>query len=211
MLNKAILQGRLTADPELRYTQTGTPVATFRIACERDFKSKDPNAQTADFITIVAWRQTAEFIPKYFTKGSMILVDGRLQVRSYTTNAGDKRYVTEVVADSVHFAASRKETEGGQSHQQPTQQPAYQQQNAYAGQNGSTYHQGYPPQSNVQQAAYGAQSGAYQQDYQGYQQGYPQGAQQAAPQSYGQHPGYAQQGGQVQFSELEDDDGELPF
>lgn len=209
MLNRVILQGRLTADPELRYTQSGTPVATFRIACERGFKSNDPNAQTADFITIVAWRKTAEFIQKYFFKGSMILIDGRLQVRSYTDNSGGKRYVTEVIAESVNFAASRKESEGGQqSYQQTAQQPAYQQQNAYAGQNGNTYQQGYPPQSGAQQPAYSAQTSAYQQGC-GYQQSGQQGYQQAAP--YGQNPGYAQQGGQVQFSELDDDDGELHF
>lgn len=113
MLNKAILQGRLVADPELRHTQSGVAVASFRIACDRDFKGKDPNAQSADFINIVAWRQTAEFISRYFTKGSMILVDGRIQVRDYTDNNGQRRYITEIVADNVHFAASKRESGGG--------------------------------------------------------------------------------------------------
>ncbi|MCD7838929.1 MAG: single-stranded DNA-binding protein [Clostridiales bacterium] len=117
MLNRAILQGRLVADPELRHTQSGTAVVSFRIACDRDYKSKDPNAQNADFINIVAWRQTAEFISRYFTKGSMILVDGRLQVRDYTDNTGNRRYVTEVVAENVNFAASRRETGGSYGQQ----------------------------------------------------------------------------------------------
>lgn len=117
MLNRVILQGRLVADPELRHTQSGTAVASFRIACNRDYRSKDPNAQNADFINIVAWRQTAEFISRYFTKGSMILVDGRLQVREYNDNAGNRRYSTEVVAESVNFAGSRQETGGGYGQQ----------------------------------------------------------------------------------------------
>jgi single-strand DNA-binding protein len=119
MLNKVILQGRLVADPELRHTQSGTAVVSFRIACDRDFKSKDPNAQNADFISVVAWRQTAEFISRYFTKGSMILVDGRLQARDYTDNNGNRRYVTEVLAENVHFAASKRESGGNYGGQQP--------------------------------------------------------------------------------------------
>ncbi|MCD8147015.1 MAG: single-stranded DNA-binding protein [Clostridiales bacterium] len=117
MLNRVVLQGRLVADPELRHTQSGTPVATFRIACDRGYKSKDPNAQSADFINIVAWRQTAEFISRYFTKGSMILIDGRLQVRDYTDNAGNRRNIAEVVAENVNFAASKRETGGGYGQQ----------------------------------------------------------------------------------------------
>lgn len=122
MLNRAILQGRLVADPELRHTQSGVAVASFRIACDRDFKSKDPNGQNADFINIVAWRQTAEFISRYFSKGSMILVDGRIQARDYTDNNGQRRYITEVVAENVNFAASKRESGGG-----------YNQSNSYGG------------------------------------------------------------------------------
>lgn len=146
MLNKAILQGRLVADPELRHTSSGVAVASFRIACDRDFKSKDPNAQNADFINITAWRQSAEFISRYFRKGSMILVEGRIQVRDYTDNSGQRRYFTEVVADSVHFAGSRQESGGGnyqsnsygggynapQSAPQPNAQPSYAAPSAYA-------------------------------------------------------------------------------
>lgn len=129
MLNKAILQGRLVADPELRHTQSGVAVASFRIACDRDFKSKDPNAQNADFINIVAWRQTAEFISRYFNKGSMILVDGRIQTRDYTDNNGQRRYVTEIVADNVHFAASKRESGGGYNQSNG----GYNQSNSYGG------------------------------------------------------------------------------
>ena len=146
MLNKIFLQGRLVADPELRHTQSGVAVASFRIACDRDFKGKDPNAQSADFINIVAWRQTAEFISRYFSKGSMILVDGRIQTRDYTDNNGQRRYVTEIVADNVHFAASKRESGGGnyqsnsygggynapQSAPQPNAQPSYAAPSAYA-------------------------------------------------------------------------------
>lgn len=113
MLNRAILQGRLVADPELRHTPSGVAVATFRIACDRNFRGKDPNAQSADFINIVAWSKTAEFISRYFNKGSMILIDGRIQTRDYTDNNGQRRYVTEVVAENVNFAGSKRESGGG--------------------------------------------------------------------------------------------------
>ena len=109
MLNKVFLQGRLVADPELRHTQQGTPVASFRLAVDRDFKSKDPNAQNADFINVVSWRNTAEFVSRYFTKGRMMLVEGRLQVRSYTDKDGNRRTAVEVVTDNVHFCDSRKD------------------------------------------------------------------------------------------------------
>jgi single-strand DNA-binding protein len=115
MLNKVVIQGRLVADPEIRTTQSGTSAASFRVAVDRGFKSKDPNAPTADFINVVAWRQTADFISKYFTKGSMILVDGRLQTRDFTDKNGNRRFVTEVVAENVHFAGSKRESGSGNS------------------------------------------------------------------------------------------------
>lgn len=108
MLNKIILQGRLTANPELRHTQGGVATSTFRLACERDFADRNGSRQ-ADFISVVAWRQAAEFVCRYFTKGSMILVEGRIQTRDYTDSSGSRRYVTEVIAECVHFAASRRE------------------------------------------------------------------------------------------------------
>ena len=108
--NKAILIGNLTADPELKQTQSGISVVTFTIAVNRRFQSKNAveGQQTADFISIVAWRQTAEFVSRYCKKGKPILVCGSIQSRSYTDNQGNKRYVTEVVADEVSFVESRQ-------------------------------------------------------------------------------------------------------
>lgn len=111
MLNKIILQGRLVADPELRHTSTGVAVATFRLAVGRDFKSKNPDEQSADFVTIVAWRNTAEFVSRYFSKGRMALVEGRLQIRNYTDRDGNRRSATEVVADSIHFCDSKRDSD----------------------------------------------------------------------------------------------------
>jgi len=113
LLNKIFLQGRLVADPELRHTQSGIAVATFRIAVDRDFKDRETGEKKADFITVVAWRQTAEFVSRFFTKGRMAIVEGRLQVREYTDRDGNRRYATEVVADNVYFGDSRRDAEGG--------------------------------------------------------------------------------------------------
>lgn len=111
MLNKVFLQGRLVADPELRHTQQGTPVASFRLAVDRGYKSKDPNASNADFINVVAWRNTAEFVSRYFTKGRMMLVEGRLQMRDYTDRDGNRRVAAEVVTDNVYFCDSRRDNQ----------------------------------------------------------------------------------------------------
>lgn len=113
MLNKIFLQGRLVADPELRHTQQGTAVASFRMAVDRDFKSKDPGASNTDFINIVAWRNTAEFVSRYFTKGRMAVVEGRLQMREYTDKGGNKRTVAEVVSNNVYFGDSKRNSESG--------------------------------------------------------------------------------------------------
>ena len=107
MLNKIILMGRLTRDPELRQTQSGTKVASFSLAVDRDFKSQNGEKET-DFIDVVAWRSTAEFVSKYFTKGRMAVVEGRLQIRDWTDKAGNKRTTAEVVADNVYFADSKR-------------------------------------------------------------------------------------------------------
>ena len=107
MLNKIFLMGRLTRDPELNRTQGGTPVARFTLAVERDFK--DQNGQReADFIDCVAWRQSGEFVCKYFTKGRMAVVDGRLQLRDWTDREGNKRRSAEVGVDSVRFGDSKQ-------------------------------------------------------------------------------------------------------
>lgn len=108
MLNKIFLMGRLTRDPELRRTQGGTPVASFTLAVDRDFKDKSSGERATDFIDCVAWRQTGEFAHKYFSKGRMAVVEGRLQVRSWTDKDGNKRRTTEVIADSIYFGDSRK-------------------------------------------------------------------------------------------------------
>ena len=114
MLNKIILMGRLTRDPELRQTGSGTPVASFALAVDRDFKSRDGEKET-DFIDVVAWRNTAEFVSKYFTKGRMAVVEGRLQIREWAANDGSKRRSAEVIAENVYFGDSKKE--GGNNNQ----------------------------------------------------------------------------------------------
>lgn len=120
-LNKVILGGRLTANPELKYTKTDAPVTSFTIAVDRKY-SKD-SEKKADFITIVAWRQTAEFICKYFLKGSAIIICGELQTRSWKDADGKNRYITEVVASEVSFAESKKNsgTNSSPTEEIPTQ------------------------------------------------------------------------------------------
>ena len=108
MLNRVTLIGRLTADPELRYTGAGVPVANFRIAVDRSFSSASGERQT-DFINIVAWRQRAEFAANYLTKGRLVAVDGRLQIREWTTQDGQRRRTAEVVADELHGLDRRRE------------------------------------------------------------------------------------------------------
>ena len=107
MLNKIIIMGRLTRDPELRRTGSGTAVTSFSLACDRDFKSQSGEKET-DFIEVVAWKNTAEFVSKYFSKGRMAVVEGRLQVRDWTDKSGNKRTTAEVVADNVYFADSKR-------------------------------------------------------------------------------------------------------
>ncbi len=113
MLNKIFLMGRLTRDPELRRTQTGTPVASFSLAVDRDFKDKSTGERTTDFIDVVAWRQTAEFVSRYFTKGRMAVVEGRLQIRDWTDKDGGKRRTAEVIADNIYFGDSKRDGDGG--------------------------------------------------------------------------------------------------
>ena len=160
MLNKIFLQGRLVADPEMRHTPNGVAVASLRLAVARDFKDNVTGEKKADFINVVAWRQTAEFVSRYFSKGRMAIVEGRLQMRDYTDRDGNKRTAAEVVADNIYFGDSKRDAEGG--------------------------------------------------SYGGYNSGYSSHAPSASPAP--QVPAYnsAPSGGD-QFSELDDDDGELPF
>ena len=113
MLNHITIMGRLTRDPELRRTGSGTAVASFTVAVDRDFGGRDGGEKETDFIDCVAWRQTGEFVSKYFTKGSMIVVSGRLQLRSWNDKDGNKRRSAEVVADNVYFAESKRNGDGG--------------------------------------------------------------------------------------------------
>ena len=156
MLNHIVLMGRLTRDPELRRTGTGIAVASFTLAVDRDYAPKDGGQRETDFIDIVAWRSTAEFVSKYFTKGSMAVVSGRLQIRDWTDREGGKRRSAEVVADNVYFGESKRR-DGGD-----TSRPA----------------------------APSASAPAHRGSYGGYDN--------------------VPQGGSA-FSELDDDDGDLPF
>lgn len=113
MLNRIIIMGRLARDPELRHTQTGTAVASFRLAVDRDFKDKSTGERVADWIDVVAWRQTGEFVSRYFTKGRLAVVEGRLQMRDWTDKEGNKRTTAEVVADNVYFGDSKREEDYG--------------------------------------------------------------------------------------------------
>ncbi len=109
MLNRIVIMGRLTRDPELRYTQSQTPVASFTLAVDRDFSGRDGAEKQTDFIDCVAWRSTAEFASKYFTKGRMAVACGRLQLRDWTDRDGNKRRSAEVVVENMYFGDSKKE------------------------------------------------------------------------------------------------------
>ena len=111
MLNRIIIMGRLTRDVDIRHTQTGTAVASFSMAVDRDFKDKATGEKATDFIDVVAWRNTAEFVSRYFTKGRMAVVEGRLQIREWTDKEGNKRRTAEVVADNVYFGDSKRDGE----------------------------------------------------------------------------------------------------
>ena len=186
MLNHIVIMGRLTRDPELRKTNSGTPVASFTVAVDRDFSGKDGGEKETDFIDCVAWRNTAEFVAKYFTKGRMIVVSGRLQLRDWTDKEGNKRRSAEIVADSCYFGDSKKDEDKPQSQPQygaPQQTPQY----------GAP--QGYP------------QYGGYQQHPQ-YAQGGFGGYQQPAYNQQGYQSPFPQQGS---YNPIEGDDPKLPF
>ena len=142
MLNRIIIMGRLVRDPELRTTQSGTPVTSFTLAVDRDFKSRDSGEKSTDFIDVVAWRQTAEFVCKYFAKGRMAVAEGRLQIREWKDRDGNNRRTAEVVADNVYFADSKRDAESGGSY---TGAPSYGSAPAYGG--SGSYGGGYAPAS----------------------------------------------------------------
>ncbi len=116
MLNHITIMGRLTRDVELRRTGSGIAVASFTVAVDRDFGSRDGGEKETDFIDCVAWRQTGEFVSKYFQKGSMIVVSGRLQIRNWTDKEGNKRRSAEVVADNCYFGESKRSSDSGSSY-----------------------------------------------------------------------------------------------
>ncbi len=147
MLNHITLMGRLTRDPELRYTQSGTAVASFSIAVDRDFGSRDGSERQTDFIDIVAWRHTGEFVSKYFAKGSMCVVSGRLQIRDWQDKDGNKRRTAEVVAENVYFGESKKSAESAPSYDRYPSEPPRQRQ---------------APQQQQQQPSYNNGGGGYQ-------------------------------------------------
>ncbi len=163
MLNRIILMGRLTRDPELRRTQSGTAVASFSLAVDRDFADKATGNRPTDFIDIVAWRNTAEFVSRYFSKGRMAVVEGRLQIRDWQDRDGNRRRSAEVVADNIYFGDSKRDGDGGGR-------------------------SNYAPQAG---GSYAPQGGGYSP---------------AAQSSYAPGPAAVSE-----FSELSDDDGELPF
>ena len=158
MLNHIVIMGRLARDPELRRTQTGTPVASFRLAVDRDFKDKSTGERSTDWIDVVAWRQTAEFVSRFFTKGRMAVVEGRLQIRAWQDKEGNNRRSAEVVADNVYFGDSRRDSDGSSGGNYAN--------NSYSGNNGG----------------YSAPAG-----------------------------GYAAPVGGSGFSEIDEEDGDLPF
>ncbi len=158
MLNRIIIMGRLARDPELRHTQTGTPVASFRLAVDRDFRDKNTGERGTDWIDVVAWRGTAEFASKFLAKGRLAVVEGRLQMRDWTDKDGNRRTSAEVVAENIYFGDSRRDGDSGG--------------NSYGG--------------NRDRGDYNRTPASAPADY-----GIPSG--------------------DDQFSELVDDDGELPF
>lgn len=129
MINHIVIMGRLTRDPDLRYTQSQLPVVSFTLAVDRDFSGKDGGEKQTDFIDCVAWRSTAEFVNKYFTKGSMAAVSGRLQLRDWTDREGSKRRSAEVIVDNIYFGGSKKDNSAASQSapQQSHSAPAYEQ------------------------------------------------------------------------------------
>ena len=124
MLNRIIIMGRLVRDPELRTTQSGVSVTSFTLAVDRDFKSRDSGEKSTDFIDVVAWRQTAEFVCKYFAKGRMAIAEGRLQIRDWKDRDGNNRRSAEVVADNVYFGDSKRDSAGDSYSPPPYGNPA---------------------------------------------------------------------------------------
>lgn len=181
MLNHIVIMGRLTRDPELRRTQAGIPVASFRLAVDRDFAPRDGGERQADFIDVVAWRTTAEFVSKYFSKGRMAVVSGRLQMRDWTDKEGNKRTSAEIVADNVYFGDSKRDGDSQGSYNQ-------------GGYNNNRSYSDAPQSGSYGTGGYGGSYG---------------GGNSPAPANYGSAGSYSPPGSD--FADLTDDDGDLPF
>ena len=190
-LNHIVIMGRMVRDPELRKTNSGTSVASFTVAVDRDFSGKDGGEKETDFIDCVAWRGTGEFVAKYFTKGRMIVVSGRLQLRDWTDKDGNKRRSAEVVADSCYFCDSKKDED------KPQSQPQY-----GAPQQAAAPQYGAPPQGYPQYGGY------QQQQVPQYAQGGFSGYQKPAYPQQGYQPPLPQQGS---YNPIEGDDPKFPF
>lgn len=183
MLNHIVIMGRLVRDPELRRTGSGIAVASFRVAVDRDFAPKDGGERKADFIDCVAWRQTGEFISKYFAKGRMIVVDGRLEMRDWTDKDGNKRTSAEIVVSNAYFGDSKRDSDSGSAYGG----------NAYGGGYSAPAGGAYTPPA----SSYGGSA-------------YPEA--EAALNRYGAQRGYSAPAYQQDnFVMLADDDAQLPF
>ena len=191
MLNQIVLMGRLVRDPELRYTQAQIPVTSFRIAVDRDYSGRDGGERQTDFIDIVAWRNTGEFVSKYFTKGSLIIVAGRLQMRDWTDREGQKRTSAEVQAERVWFGETKRSRDENAAYRGQNQAPSYG--GGYGGGSQAPAY-GNPPAAAPQAPARGSA---------------PQSA--PAPSYGGDYAGFDDMPGASAFSDLSDTDGELPF
>ena len=149
MLNHIVVMGRLTRDPELRKTASGVSVASFSVAVDRDFSQQDGKKET-DFLDVVAWRNTAEFAEKYFTKGRMAVISGRLQIRNWEDKDGNKRRTAEILAENIYFGDSKKEDDAGSAASAPGFTPAFAgnapaQQSGFAPSFGNTQSGGFVP------------------------------------------------------------------
>lgn len=160
MLNHIVLMGRLTRDPELRRTGTGIPVASFSLAVDRDFGKTENGDRETDFIDIVAWRGTAEFVSKYFSKGRMAVVSGRLQIRNWTDKEGNRRRNAEVVADNIYFGESKRDNpDGGYGAQTYGGTQSYGGSQTYGGAQSYGGGQNYGASQNYGAQSYGAPQG----------------------------------------------------
>jgi len=208
MFNKIMLMGRLTKDPELKTTQSGVTMCRFSIAVDRSYSKQGQEKQT-DFFDITAWRGTAEFVTKYFTKGRMILIEGSLQNNNYTDQNGVKQYRNAIIADNVSFCGDKAQNGGGQSAAPPAQQPYQNQyQQGYAQNQGyqQPYQQGYnqPQQYQQPQQNQGYRQAPPPQNYRAPAQNPPQNYQQTPP------PGVSAANDLAEFETILAD-GEVPF